>query len=97
MIGVEDPGNAATPQGHLQGLQTEFRVKVVRKLPAEDVPGVKIDDDHQAEEALPQRNVDGICCPDLIWCFDLFQVDKTREAFLQIAGNGGPGFRVESP
>ena len=57
LVRMEDPGLAPTPQGHLQGLQTELRVKAVGELPAEHMPGVKINDGRQVEEAFPQRNV----------------------------------------
>jgi hypothetical protein len=48
---MEDLWLEAASQGHLQGLQAEFRVKAVGELPAEYVPGDQIDNGHQVQEA----------------------------------------------
>jgi hypothetical protein len=52
---LEDLQLAATCEGHLQGIQTELRVKAVRELPTEYVPGEEINHSHQIEEAFAQR------------------------------------------
>ena len=62
---MEDLWLAAALQRHLQGIQTELRVKAVGELPAVaegfsegvDIPGVEIHDRHQVEESVLQRDV----------------------------------------
>ncbi len=71
---MEDLWLAATFQRHLQGIQTELRVKAVGELPAVGeaisvglhVPGEKIHNRHHVEETFPHRDVGDIGRPDLI-------------------------------
>ena len=54
---MEDFRTADIFQGHLQGIETEIRVKAVGEIPADDIPEVVIHDRHQVEEYLLQRDV----------------------------------------
>ena len=53
---MEDRWLATSCQCHLQGCETELRVKAVRELPAEHVSGEQIHDRHQVEKSLLQRS-----------------------------------------
>ena len=50
-------GFAPTFQRYFQSLQADLRVKAVRGLPAEHVPGVEIHGCHPIEEAFLNRDV----------------------------------------
>ncbi len=63
---MEDLRPTSTAEGHLEDLQTEFRVKAVGELPAEHMPGMEIRDRHHVEKAFLQRDVGDISCPHLI-------------------------------
>ena len=92
---MEDFGPGATFQCHFQGIKTELRVKAVRLLPAEDIPGVEIHDRHQVEESLLQRDVGDVCGPDLIHRRDTAEIHQAGKAFGRIAWNRGAGFPVD--
>ncbi len=56
MIRMKDLWLTPVFQRHLQSMQTELRIKAVRELPAENVPGEQIHGRHQIEETLLQRD-----------------------------------------
>ena len=73
---MEDLWLAITCQRHLQGIDTELRVKAVGELPAEHVSGEQFHDRQQVQESLLQRDVGDIGRPDLIRCRDLLEVGR---------------------
>ena len=97
LVGVEDLWPAATFKCHLQGIETELRVKAVGELPAKDIPGVEIHDRHQVEESLLQWDVGDIGGPGLIHRRDLAEIHQAGKAFGWIAWNRGAGFLVDRP
>ena len=76
---MEDLWFAIPCQRHLQGIGTELLVKAVRGLPAEDISGEQINDRHQVEESLLQRDVGDIGGLDLIHCRDRADIHKAGE------------------
>jgi hypothetical protein len=88
LVGMEDLGFKAAGQGHLKDLQAELRIKTVPMLPAlgaafsqgVHVPGGQIDNRHQVQESLPQRDMGNLCRPDLIWSRDGYEINQTGKA-----------------
>ncbi len=73
---MEDLRLAATPEGDLQSLETEGRLKAVRELPTEHVPGEQIHNRHQVEKTFLQRDVGDVGRPELIHPGDLFEAHQ---------------------
>ena len=94
LITVEDLWFVTTCQCHLEGIETELRVKAVRELPAEHVSGVQIYDRHQVEESLQERDGGDICRLKLVCCPDLLEFHQTGESLGWLAWHGGAGFLV---
>ncbi len=94
---MEDLWLTITFQRHLQGIQAELRVKAVRELPAEDVPGEQVDDRDQVEEAFLQRDVGDVGGPDLIHPDDLLEIHQAGKPFRRLTGNRGAGLLVDRP
>jgi len=57
---VEDLWLASAFQRDLQGLPAKLRIKAVRELPAEYIPGEKISNRHQVKETFQHRDVGNI-------------------------------------
>ena len=96
-VGVEDLWFAIPCQRHLQGIETELRVKAARELPAEHVSGEQIHDRHQIEESLLQRDIGDIGSPDLIHSRDLLEVHQTGKSLGWISWDCGSGLLVDRP
>lgn len=77
---MKDLWVATTFQCHLQGIETELRVKAVHVLPAELVSGEQIHDRPQVKESFPQQDDNDIGRPALVRCPDLLEVHKTGES-----------------
>ncbi len=76
MVGVEDLRSPDTAEGHLQSLQAKLRVKAVGQLPAENMPGVEINDRHQVQEAFLQWDVGDVSGPYLINRCDIPEIHQ---------------------
>lgn len=95
LVGVENLWFAITFQRHVQGIQTELRVKAVGEPPAEHVRGEEIHDRHQVEEALLQWDVGDICGPHLIHSRDRADIHQAGKAFGWIPWHRGARFLVD--
>jgi hypothetical protein len=92
---VEDLWFASAFQRQFQRLQTELYDKAVGELPTENILGDKINDPHQAEEAIIQRNVGDICGPQLIHCREHAEIHQSQKALRWIPRNRGAGLMVD--
>jgi hypothetical protein len=94
---VEDLWLAITCQRHLQGIETELRVKAVGELPAEHVSAEQIHDRHQVEKSLLQRDVGDVGRPDLIHSRDQPEVHQTGKPFRRVSWNRGSWLLIDRP
>ena len=92
---MEDLWPPATFQCHLQGVQTELRVKAVGEFPAEHIPGEEIHDRHQVEEPFLEGDVGDIGGPYLIHSPDLARNHQAGEALRWSPWNRGAWFLVD--
>src|SRR5664280_1462004 len=61
-------GSLALPEGHLQGIEGEVGTQVVRRLPADDVARVDVEDERDVDEARPGTHIGQIGDPETVRC-----------------------------
>jgi len=94
---MEDPSLTPAFQCHLQGIQSELRVKAVRERSAAHVPGKEIHDLQQEEKSSLQRDGGDDSRPDLVHCRDLSKIHKAGVTLRRLAWVCGSGLLVDRP
>ena len=65
---MHKPSRGALPfKSHGQGVQSNFSVEGVAHGPANDLPGIGVQDRGEVEPPLSGRNIGEIGEPDLVW------------------------------